>query len=288
MKSFGRWRVRKHGVFTPGGLWGWERISKTPLDPLAHSSINLTDVDPRVHLIRTTYEGGREIKREIEIPRTIISVKSPNAAIRALTQHNVYVVRNDFARAEIINFLNWRPTKCKIIRTKTTGWLKTDNGYCFVLPLVPPALAPIMPKANGALATKRSRVKAQPEIIARLDTSIGHAGRNYGFHVSGTVEEWQDRIARPLEGCSNVALAIGVGFAAPFVFFAGEQSGGVHIWCDSTKGKSPASAAGESIYGRPSTTHGNVEPFGAKWASASDVGIEGLAQKPHGCWALPR
>ncbi len=164
----------------------------------------------------------------IEIPRTIISVKSPNAAIRALTQHNVYVVRNDFARAEIINFLNWRPTKCKIIRTKTTGWLKTDNGYCFVLPLVPPALAPIMPKANGALATKRSRVKAQPEIIARLDTSIGHAGRNYGFHASGTVEEWQDRITRPLEGCSNVALAIGVGFAAPFVFFAGEQSGGVH------------------------------------------------------------
>ena len=150
MRPYGRWRVTKYGVFAPGGLWGWERISRTPLDPLAHSSAYLTDLDPRVHLIRTTYESEREIKREIEIPRTTISVKSPNAAIKALTHHNVYVVRNDFARAEMVNFLNWRPTKRKIIRTKTTGWVKTDGGYCFVLPLVPP-IAPIMPTANGSL-----------------------------------------------------------------------------------------------------------------------------------------
>jgi hypothetical protein len=279
MRPYGRWRVTKYGVFAPGGLWGWERISKTPLDPLAHSSAYLTDLDPRVHLIRTTYDGLRKIEREIEIPRTTISAKSPNAAIKALTHHNVYVVRNDFARAEMVNFLNWRPTKRKIIRTKTTGWLKTDGGYCFVLPLVPPELAPIMPTANGSLVEKRSRARAQPEIIARLDEPIGDAGRKYGFDVSGTVKEWQDRIARPLEGCSNVALAAGVAFAAPVFFFAGEQSGGFHIWCDSTFGKSTASAVGESIYGRPSTTHGNVEWFGTKWASASDVGIVGLAQK---------
>ena len=89
MRRYGRWRVTKYGVFAPGGLWGWERISKTPLDPLGHSSAYLTDLDPRVHLIRTTYEGEREIKREIEIPRTTISAKSPNAAIKALTHHNV-------------------------------------------------------------------------------------------------------------------------------------------------------------------------------------------------------
>ena len=232
-----------------------------------------------MHLIRTTYEGEREIKREIEIPRTTISAKSPNAAIKALTHHNVYVVRNDFARAEMVNFLNWRSTQRKIIRTKTTGWLKTDGGYCFVLPLVPPELAPIMPTANGSLVKKRSRARAQPEFIARLDQPIGEAGRKYGFNVSGTVKEWQDRIARPLEGCSNVGLAAGVAFAAPVFFFCREQSGGFPVWCDGWFGKSAADAVGESIYGRPSTTHGNVEPFGTKWASASDVGIVGLAQK---------
>ncbi len=73
MGVYGRFRTTRYGVFAPGGLWGWERICKTRLDPLAHSSMHRTDLNPRVHLIRTTYEGAREIKREIEIPRTNIS-----------------------------------------------------------------------------------------------------------------------------------------------------------------------------------------------------------------------
>jgi hypothetical protein len=281
MGVYGRFRTTRYGVFAPGGLWGWERICKTRLDPLAHSSMHRTDLNPRVHFIATTHEGAREIKREIEIPRTNISLKSHGTAVKALTHFNAYVVRSEYARAEMVDFLNWRPTKLKIVRTKTTGWVKTDGGHCFVQPLAPPDLAPIMPKASTALMPKNSKMQTVPRILARLDTSVGAAGQTYGFHVAGTVPEWQDEVARPLEGCSNIALAAGTALAAPLLPFACEQTGGAHTHSDSTLGKTAALTVGESFYGRPSTTSAtrDVEPFGSKWATASDVGIVGLAQK---------
>jgi hypothetical protein len=279
MRQYGRFRTTKYGVFAPGGMFGWERICKTPLDPLAHSSMFRTDMDPRVHLIATTYEGAREIKREIEIPRIHISLKSHGTAVKALTHFNIYCVRSEDARAEMVDFLNWRPTKLKIVRTKTTGWVKTDSGYCFVQPLAPPDLEPLMPKASTALVPKNFRLTV-PRILVRLDTSIGAAGQSYGFHVAGTVREWQNEVASPLQGCSNVTLAVGVALAAPMLPFAGEQTGGFHIYSNSTLGKTAAGAVGESFYGRPSTTRTrDGEAFGSKWATASDVGIVALAQR---------
>jgi hypothetical protein len=280
--SYGRFRVTPLGVFARvvAGLFDWERICKTPLEPFAHSSMHLSDTDPRVHLNVLTYES--KIQREIEIRRDNISIKSVNAAIKELTQYNIYVVRSDFARAQIVEFLNFKPKDRRILRTKTTGWLKLDDGYHFVQPLAPPDLAPISPKPKGALVKRRSSAKSRPEIIARLDRPVRSASRSYGFNVTGTVEEWQGKIAKPLEGCSNVALAVGVAFAGPLIAFADEQTGGFHIHSPSTYGKSAADAVGESVYGFPSTAtvvSGGVEPFGAKWASASDVGIVGLAQK---------
>jgi hypothetical protein len=281
MQPYSRFRVTPRGVFAPveAGLFDWDRICKTPLAPFAHSSMHVTDTDPRVHLNVLTEEG--KIQREIEIPREKISIRSVNAAIRVLTQYNIYVVRNDFARSQIVEFLNFRPRARKIVRVRATGWLRLADGYCFVLPLVPPDLAPISSKPKGALVKRRSTAKPQPEVIVRLDRPIGSANRNYGFHVSGTIEGWQNKIAKPLEGCSNVALAVAVGFATPLFLFANEQTGGVNIYGPSSVGKSAADAIGESIYGLPSTTTNinDVEPFGAKWATASDVGIVALAQK---------
>jgi len=181
-----------------------------------------------VHLNVLTYED--KIQREIEIPRGVISIKSVNAAIRALTHYNIYVVRNDFARSEIIEFLNFKPKGRRIIRTKTTGWLKLEDGYHFVLPLVPPDLAPISPKLKGALVKRHLTAKPRPEVITRLDTAIGGAGQKFGFDVFGSVQEWQDKVARQLDGCSNVALAVGVAFAAPLLQFADEQAGGFHCF----------------------------------------------------------
>ena len=283
MRVYGRFRVTPRGVFAPisAGLFDWERISKTPLDPFAHSLLYLTDQDPRAHLVATTYEGERGIRREIEIPRGVISIKSVSTAIKVLTQFNVYVVRSDFAREQTVDFLNFKPKNCKIVRVRTTGWLKLEDGYHFVLPLVPPDLEPISPTPKGALVTRRSVAKSQPKIILRLDRPIGSANRTYGFHVAGTVEEWQ-RIVKPLEGCSNVGLAAGVGFAAPLVAFADEQTGGFHIWSESSRGKTAAGTIGESIYGYPSAitnVANDIERFGAKWATASDVGPIALAQK---------
>jgi hypothetical protein len=281
MKEYGRFRTTKYGVFTPGGIFGWVRIIKNRLDHFAHSA-DVNNRAPRVHLIQTTYQGERQIEREIEISRDKIFLKNPSAAVKALTEYNVYVVRNDFAYTETVNYLNHRPRGREIVRVKTTGWFKIDIGYCFVQAHVPPQLVTIMPKVGRALVRKTSAAKPQPEIIVRLDKPIKDVGRKYGLSVSGTVDEWRSQVAAPLEGCSNVALAVGVAFAGPLLLFAREQTGGFNIYGPSTIGKSAADAGGESVYGIPSTStalSGDVERFDARWATASDVGIVALAQK---------
>jgi hypothetical protein len=273
MQEYREFQVTPRGVFAPSaGLFNWERVSKTPLAPFAHSSVYGTDVDPRVHILVLTSEG--QILREIEIP--LEKVQSPRTAVTALTRANVYIPRTPFAHAHIVELLNFKPKGRKIVRTRQTGWLRLVNDNHFLSPI-----GTIAPKSNAPV-TRRSNAKPQPEIIVRLDRPIGSAGRNYGFHVSGSVEDWQNQIVKPLDGCSNVALAAAVNFAAPLVAFADEQTGGPNIYGPSSIGKSAAGAVGESIYGIPSTAtavSNDVEPFGAKWASASDAGIVALAQK---------
>jgi putative DNA primase/helicase len=98
------------------------------------------------------------------------------------------------------------------------------------------------------------------------------------------VREWQDEIARPLEGCSNVALACATAFAAPLVHFADEQTGIDHIHGTSTSGKTIACAAGETVFGLPSAAEplSGISSFGQTWKTASDNGIEAFARMRNG------
>ena len=93
------------------------------------------------------------------------------------------------------------------------------------------------------------------------------------------MQQWQNEVARPLEGCSNVALAVGVALAAPLFRFADEQTGGFHSYGPSTIGKSLAGAMGKSVYGAPSATvPPGINSFGKSWKAASEVSIEAFAR----------
>jgi hypothetical protein len=280
MRKFGRWRSTPRGTFAPDerGLFPWIRITKQPLVPFMHSAMHRTNGHPRVHLNVLTPKN--EIEREIVIEREKISLTSVNAAITTLTRtYNIYCARDDFARSELIDLLNFIPKGVQGVRFDQIGWQEHGADLHFAQPHMPPDLETISPKPKGALVARRSTAKPQPKTIFRLDTAIGDVGRNYGLHVSGTVKEAQREIFEWLEGCSNIALSCGVSFAALLLRLANEQSGGFHSHGRSGSGKSTESATGESIIGWPSTKpQPGIEPVGSSWRSASEVGIEAFAR----------
>ena len=77
----------------------------------------------------------------------------------------------------MVDFLNWRPTKLKIVRTKTTGWLKIDGSHhCFVQPLAPPDLEPLNQRIS-ALEDLRRKLQALDARVSSLPTKIDDEGR---------------------------------------------------------------------------------------------------------------
>jgi hypothetical protein len=250
----------------------WRRCTKHRLDPICHSH----DIDgkkPHTHLLHTIPGGAR---KEIEIDCRDIAIEtSPNTAIKKVTHEGVRVIRRKEARAALIEYLNYHDPKYRRIRVTQTGWLEIENGrWAFILP---EPFGTFMPKDLPRItkASKRNKkLKPDPKVDYVLDREVG-AGA--GLAIKGTLAEWQEKIAKPLEGNSNVAMALGIGFAAPLLLFAEAQPGGAHIDGTSSIGKTIASAVGQSLYGRPVGTVGNGPTFGRSWRSTGN-GFEAFAR----------
>ena len=56
-------------------------------------------------------------------------------------------------------------------------------------------------------------------------------------HPSGTLQEWKDNVAARVIGNSRHVLAISFAVAAPCLKFVNQDGGGIHLWGDSTGGK---------------------------------------------------
>lgn len=71
------------------------------------------------------------------------------------------------------------------------------------------------------------------------------------YAQSGTLAEWNERLASPAMGNDRLVFAICVALAGPLLAIMGEQSGGVHLVGASRTGKSTALALGASVWGSP-------------------------------------
>lgn len=104
---------------------------------------------------------------------------------------------------------------------QTTPYTVTDKagwqGGAYILP-------------NGETIAADS--DGQSRMIYNGDTSQAAA-----FAQSGSLQDWQDNIARYAAGNSRLLLAIGTALAAPLLHLVGEQNGGFHIYGDSSDGK---------------------------------------------------
>ena len=108
--------------------------------------------------------------------------------------------------------------------TNVTGWL---NG-AYLLP-------------NGEI------IGAPSKTIYLTDRSSS----SLGYTTSGTLADWQREIAQNVRGNASMMIGVAVALAAPMLSLLGRESFGVHLFAESSKGKSTTLNIANSIYGNP-------------------------------------
>ncbi|WP_122500672.1 DUF927 domain-containing protein [Pseudomonas viridiflava] len=68
---------------------------------------------------------------------------------------------------------------------------------------------------------------------------------------AGTLEQWQEQIGALCVGNHRLAFVVGVAFADPLLHMLGHESGGFHLYGDSSGGKTTHLQVAASIYGGP-------------------------------------
>jgi putative DNA primase/helicase len=111
------------------------------------------------------------------------------------------------------------------------------------------------------------------EIIGEGKERILYHGRQPNaktYEQKGTLEEWQENIARLCVGNSRLILALATAFAAPILRLVGMEGGGVHFVGTSSTGKSTALYVAASVMGNP-------EHYNQSWRATGN-GLEGIAK----------
>lgn len=102
----------------------------------------------------------------------------------------------------------------------------------------------------------------------------GTATLDHEFRADGTLDGWQDKVARLGPGNSRLVIALCVGFVGPLLAATGSEGGGLHLRGQSSIGKSTALLAAASIWGPPS--------FVRQWRATAN-GLEGVAEQSNDC-----
>lgn len=101
---------------------------------------------------------------------------------------------------------------------------------------------------NGAYILPSGEIIGEPD---RLTLYNGDRSNAASYRACGTLTDWQTSVAALARGNSRAMFAIGCAFAAPLMWLADLESGGFHLFGDSSSGKTGAAAIGASVWGEP-------------------------------------
>jgi uncharacterized protein (DUF927 family) len=101
-----------------------------------------------------------------------------------------------------------------------------------------------------------------------LQSATAH---EHSFRQSGTLQSWQQNVARYAIGNSRLALALSAAFAGPLVGPCSAEGGGLHFKGASSTGKSTALHVAGSVWGG-----GDANGYVRSWRATAN-GLEGVA-----------
>lgn len=92
------------------------------------------------------------------------------------------------------------------------------------------------------------------EVLGKPDTPILFNGRSAaaaGYSVAGTAESWRDSVARLSSGNPSMMLGIAASLAAPLIGLVGAEGFGLHLFEQSSAGKTTTANIASSLWGDP-------------------------------------
>ncbi|WP_039046772.1 DUF927 domain-containing protein [Plesiomonas shigelloides] len=92
------------------------------------------------------------------------------------------------------------------------------------------------------------------EVIGEPETPILFNGRSAaasGYSVVGTAESWRDSVARLAGGNPSMMLGVAASLAAPLIGLVGADGFGVHLFEQSSAGKTTTANIASSLWGEP-------------------------------------
>lgn len=161
---------------------------------------------------------------EWNIPLETLSTETGVEVIKGLLMRGYRLKTTRAARKRIIEYLGDHPTAERMTIVNQMGWQKDGT---FMLP------AQIIGEPDEALRYYSD----EPTELA--------------VSTAGSLDDWQENIAKHCIGNSRMSLAVCTAFAAPMLHLLGEnESLGVHILGPSRSGKSTALEVAASVYGQ--------------------------------------
>ena len=140
-----------------------------------------------------------------------------------------------------------RPNE-RVTCVNRTGWHEHEHGAVFVLP------------------DRTIGESDDCKIVLQTGATIRSP-----FAARGSLEGWQEQIARPCEQNSRLAFAISSALAGALLWLTGAEGGGFHLMGNSSSGKTTALQVAASVWGR-----GDKSGFLKTWRGTAN-GIEGIA-----------
>lgn len=143
--------------------------------------------------------------------------------------------------------------------TAKLGWIDAVDGR----------LAYVSPSSeNGVIALEKTeRIIFQPE---------QHSPNLHTIRQQGSLQDWQTHVAAPCRGNAYLITSLGMPFAAVLLKAAAAESGGIHYYGRSSRGKTTAAQVAASVIGcgaDPSDAPDNA--YIQRWNSTAN-GLEGL------------
>ncbi|EMH1415423.1 DUF927 domain-containing protein [Morganella morganii] len=101
---------------------------------------------------------------------------------------------------------------------------------------------------------KGAYIMPDGSVIGEPDKPVlfnGQSAAATAYQVSGTAESWRNEVARLADGNIFMMFAIGAALAAPMTGITMADSFGIHLYAQSTAGKSTTADMAVSLYGHP-------------------------------------
>src|SRR5262245_8192326 len=148
-------------------------------------------------------------------------------------------------RQHFVSYLNGAVVKARVTIVPRTGWHNVDKKKVFALP------------GEGI------------GIVGRVILAVDVTASQYA--TSGTLEEWQNSVAKLAQAHGRARFAIASAFVSPLLMLTDSDSGGINLRGPSTIGKTTLLSAAASVWGR-----GDERGFIRTWRGTGN-GIEATA-----------